>query len=191
MYINTPQENPFQKLMKVLFFIAAGLIMMLALKGCAAKPIESTHTIERIIENHKDSLRDIRVNQAILDTTTIQLAKVKTAKPECDSIAQATLNQVLKQLNNRKKSGDNEAGIRFDELKNEIIYWQKIAETVNQKLATNQQKRYIKGDKEIVKVPVKYIPWWVEILSYAGAIFILGIVVFFIYKIRTFSNRWA
>lgn len=191
MYANTPHENPFQKLIKVLFFIACGLIVVLALKGCAAKPIESTHTIERIIEHKTDSVNTTQVNQAILDSLKIQLAKVKTAKPECDSITQATLNQVLKQLNTRKKSGDNEAGIYFDELKNQIIYWQKIAETVNQKLAINKQKTDIKGDKEIVKVPVKYIPWWVKILAYAGAVFILGIVVCAVYKVSTFSARRA
>ena len=191
MYANTPHENPFQKLIKVLFFIACGLIVVLALKGCAAKPIESTHTIERIIEHKTDSVNTTQVNQAILDSLKIQLAKVKTAKPECDSITQATLNQVLKQLNTRKKSGDNEAGIYFDELKNQIIYWQKIAETMNQKLATNKEKNYIKGDKQIIKVPVKYIPWWVTFLAYVGAAFLLTFVVYFLYKIRTFSARWA
>lgn len=191
MYANTPHENPFQKLIKVLFFIACGAIVVLSLKGCAAKPIESTDTHYNLIGKSTDSIMFMRVNQEISDSLKIKLDKVKTAKPECDSIAQATLNQVLKQLNSHKKSGDNEAGIYFDELKNQIIYWQKIAETMNQKLAINKGYIHITADKKIIEVPVKYIPWWVEILAYAGAVFILGIVVYAVYKVRTFSARWA
>lgn len=173
MTLNTPSENPFKLFLKVLLFCIAYFAICIALYGCASKPIENTHTIERIIEHRTDSVKHKEINKEILDSLIIQLAKVKTAKPECDSVAQATLDQVLKQLNNRKKSGDNEAGIYYDELKNQILVWQKIAETANEKLATNKEKIYIKGDKEIIKVPVKYIPRWVAILAFIGGLTIV------------------
>jgi exopolysaccharide biosynthesis protein len=169
MTTNNLQENPFKLFLKVLVTFIAFLAITILLFGCASKPIASTHTIERIIEHKTDSVRSTQVNAAILDSLITKIAKVKTAKPECDSITQAALDQVLKQLNSRKKSGNNEAGIYYDELKSQIIAWQKIAETYSEKLATNKEKIYIKGDKQIVNVPVKYIPWWVEYLAYLGA----------------------
>jgi hypothetical protein len=176
MTTNLPHENPFKLFLKVFITFIACLAIAMLLFGCASKPIESTHTIERIIEHKTDSVKTTQVNAAILDSLVIKIAKVKTAKPECDSITQATLDQVLKQLNSRKKSGDNEAGIYYDELKGQIIAWQKIAETYNEKLATNKEKIYIKGDKQIVKIPVKYIPWWVKCLAYLGAATLVYVV---------------
>ncbi|PWA09511.1 hypothetical protein [Flavobacterium laiguense] len=168
MTTNLPHGDLFKIFLKVFVtFIACFAIAML-LFGCASKPIESTHTIEGIIKHRTDTVKHTEISKAIQDSLIIQVAKVKTAKPECDSITQATLDQVLKQLNSRKKSGDNEAGIYYDELKGQIIAWQKIAETYKEKLATNKEKIYIKGDKEIIKIPVKYIPWWVKYLAYLG-----------------------
>ncbi|MBA0884917.1 hypothetical protein [Flavobacterium undicola] len=169
MTANNLHENPFKLFLKVLVTIIACLAIAIVLYGCASKPIENTHTIERIIEHRTDSIKETQVNKAILDSLVIQIAKVKTAKPECDSITQATLNQVLKQLNSRKKSGDNEAGIYYDELKNQIITWQKLAETYSEKTAKNKENTIIKVEKQIVKIPVKYVPWWVEYLAYLGA----------------------
>lgn len=169
MTANNLQGNPFKLFIKVFVTLISGLAIAMLLFGCASKPIENNHTIEQIIKHKTDSVKVTQVNKAIQDSLIIQVAKVKTAKPECDSITQATLDQVLKQLNSRKKSGDNEAGIYYDELKGQIIAWQKIAETYKEKLATNKEKIYIKGDKEIIKIPVKYIPWWVKYLAYLGA----------------------
>jgi hypothetical protein len=131
MTTNLPHENPFKLFLKIAVTLIACLAIVVLLFGCASKPIENTHTIERIIEHKSDSVSSTQVNKAILDSLIIQIAKVKTAKPECDSITQATLDQVLRQLNSRKKSGDNEAGIYFDELKNQLVIWQKINETLN------------------------------------------------------------
>jgi hypothetical protein len=184
MTVNTQHETPFKLFLKVLITLIAFFAITMLLFSCASKPIENTHTIERIIAHRTDSTRVTEVNKAIMDSLIIQIAKVKTTKPECDSITQATLNQVLKQLNSRKKSGDNEVGIYYNELKNQIVAWQKLAQTYNEKLATNKEKINIKGDKEIVKIPVKYIPWWVKYLAYLGA----ATLVFGAYRI---SRIWA
>lgn len=170
MTTNNLQENPFKLFIKVFCTFTAFLLIAILLFGCASKPIEKIHTIERIIEFKKDSVNVKQINKAVLDSLFIQIAKVKTVKPECDSITQVTLDQVLTQVNSRKKSGDNEAGIYYDELKRQIIAYIKSAETTNEKTALNTVKKDIKIEKEVVKVPVKYIPWWVKTLAWIGGI---------------------
>jgi hypothetical protein len=76
-------------------------------------------------------------------------------------------------LNSSKKSGDNESGIYYDSLINQIIAWQKIAQTKNESTATNKKTVYIKGDKLIKYIPLKYIPFWVKILACLGVLFVL------------------
>lgn len=116
MQTNTNHQNPMQLFLKVLFCVLCCFALCLALSGCKAKPIESNHTIETVLSQKKDSVKSIVINGAINDTLKIQVSKVQTAKPECDSITKAELERVLKLLNTRKKSGDNESGIYYDSL---------------------------------------------------------------------------
>lgn len=176
---NTEHRNFFKTFLQSFSFLIALFALSLLFKSCATKPIESTHTIERIIEHHTDSVKTTAINKAIIDSLIIQIAKVKTAKPECDSITQATIDQLLKQLNSRKKSGDNEVGIYYDDLKKAIITWNKIGETQSENTTTNKQDSVSNEEKEIVKIPVKYIPLWVKILAWIG----FGFLVYAVWRI--------
>ncbi|WP_268846571.1 hypothetical protein [Flavobacterium aestivum] len=176
---NTPYQDTLKTLLQILYLLLALFVFGVVCNSCATKPIGNTHTIERVIEHHTDSVKNTQVNQAILDSLIIQIAKVKTTKPECDSITQATVDQLLKQLNSRKKSGDNEAGIHYNELKKELVIWQKIAQTQSENVATNKEKTVVKVDKQFVKVPVKYIPLWIKILAFIG----FGFLVYVGYRI--------
>lgn len=173
-----PTLNDYTKLyLKVILFATILSLTITMLFGCASKkPIESSHTIERIIETKTDSSKIIEVNKAIIDSLIIAIAKVKTAKPECDSIAQATLDNVLAQLNSRKKSGDNEAVIYYDKVKKQIVLWQKLGETKTEKTATNKQNTNSQIEKKVVSVPVKYIPLWVKILAWIGGLTIVFVI---------------
>ena len=173
MQTNTNQQNPMKLFLKVLFCILLCCALFTALHSCKAKPIESNHTIETVLDQKKDSLKVIVLNGAINDTLKIQVPDIKTAKPECDSVAKAELERILKLLNSSKKSGDNESGIYYDSLINQIIAWQKIAQTKNESTVTNKKTLYIKGDKLIKYIPVKYIPFWVKILTCLGVLFVL------------------
>ncbi|KLT67934.1 hypothetical protein [Flavobacterium sp. ABG] len=166
-------QNPFKLFLKVFVFILLYSSLCIALHGCASKPIESNRTIETVSNHKKDSIKTTVINNAINDTLKIQIPKIQTIKPECDSITKAEIQRVLELLNSRKKSGDNEAGLYYDSLKNQIIAWQKIAQTKNETTATNKEKIYIKGDHTIKHVPVKYIPFWVKILAYLGGAFLV------------------
>lgn len=145
--------------------------------SCASKaPIENTHTVEKITEKKADSVKVTEVSKAISDSLIIKIPIVKTAKPECDSITENELNRVLGLLNSYKKSGQNEASVKYDPIKAEIIVWQKIPETKNQITNTNKSQNgslkeiaYIKIPVYVPK-PVKYIPLWVKILAWIGGL---------------------
>lgn len=170
MTLNEKQPNPFIKFLQVIILILF-LSAFMTLVSCASKPIENTHTIERIIEQKTDSVKTTEVSKAILDSLIVKVAKVKTSKPECDSITQATLDQVLRQLNTYKKSGDNEAGVQYDEKLDRLVLWLKQAESKNENSVTNKSTK--EKEKEVlppVIVKVKFIPFWIKILAWIGGI---------------------
>lgn len=179
MSTSTNPENPLKLFLKVILFIAFYFAICIALQGCKAKPMENNHTVETVIASKKDSIKTTVISGAINDTLRIQLPKVQTAKPECDSITKAELQRVLQLLDSRKKSGDNETGIYYDSLRNQIVAWQKIAQTKNVNTATNKEYIYLKGDKQIKYVQVKYIPLWVKILASIG----FATILFICYRI--------
>lgn len=176
---NYQSENPLKTFIQTIVIVLVIFILSLFLKSCASKPIEKTHTVERIVEYKTDSVKVTAINKAILDSLIIQVSKVKTIKPECDSITQATLDQLLSQLNSRKKSGDNEVGIYYDEIKKMIVAWQKVAQTQNEKLVSNKTAKETSVEKQIVEVPIKYIPLWVKCLAFLG----FASIVFLVWRI--------
>lgn len=166
------QPNPFLDFLGVLIAILFLFSFMICVTACVSKkPIENTHTIERIVEIKADSVKTTEISKAILDSLIIKVAKVKTSKPECDSITQAALDQVLSQLNTYKKSGDNEAGVRYDEKLKQLVLLLKIAQSKNQNVATNKSAK--EKEKEVlppVIIEKKFIPRWVKILAWIGGL---------------------
>lgn len=183
----TVNNNPEQEQMRIFFkTISIALLAILfcfLFNRCAPKPLQNTKEVTQISVIKKDSSKITTMNKAILDSLFIEVKKVKTAKPECDSIAQANLDQILKQLNSRKKSGDNEAGIYYDELKKMIVAWQKVGQTQSEQVKTNSRERNNINEKEKIEIPVKYIPAWIRYLSYLG-------IAFIVFLVWRFSKIW-
>lgn len=139
--------------------------------SCATKaPIESTHTVERILEIKTDSVKVTEVNRAISDSLILNIPVVKTSNPQCDSITQNELNRVLGLLNTYKKSGQNETRIYYNPKKNQIVAWQKIPETKNQFTNTNKSNKASLKEIKYIKLPYKYIPFWVKVLAWIGGL---------------------
>ncbi|WP_281238162.1 hypothetical protein [Flavobacterium praedii] len=181
MTTNAPMQSPF-KGNNVLIILLTLFFTIMLLVGCKATPPTNTHTIERIIEHKTDSTKVTQVNKAILDSLVIKIAKVKTVKPECDSITQATLDQVLSQLNSYKKSGNNEYRIGYDAALKQIVILLKQAETKDESTTTNKVEKEKEKDKEIKPVLIKYIPWWVKYLAYLGG----ATLLYLAYRISRF-----
>ena len=173
MTTNLDDKDPFKEFLRVLVVLLISLLFAFTLLGCSSKKTIPTRTIERIVEHKTDSVKTTEISQAILDSLIVKVAKVKTAKPECDSITQATLDQVLRQLNSYKKSGSNEASVRYDEALGQIVVLLKQAQTKSQIIATNKLEKEKEKEVKPIIIKEKYIPQWVKILAFIGGLAIL------------------
>lgn len=173
MTTNLDHKDPFKEFLRVLVILLISLFFGCAFLCCSSKKTIPTHTIERIVERKTDSVKTTEISQAILDSLIVKVVKVKTAKPECDSITQATLDQVLRQLNSYKKSGSNEASVRYDEALGQIVVLLKQAQTKSQIIATNKLEKEKEKEVKPITIREKYIPQWVKILAFIGGLAIL------------------
>ncbi len=145
--------------------------------SCGRKPMQSTHTIERIIERQKDSIVNKEISKAIIDSLFVKIGQVKTAKPDCDSIANAEIQKLLRQIATLKKSGNNELGFYYDERNKMLVAYGKLDQSIKELRKLTETNNTNTNDKEKTEIPVQYIPTWVKWLAVFGCISLLVFLV--------------
>ena len=192
------QQEPNNKLPFIYWYLFLFLLVALTtLTSCKAKALKNKHTIEKTTEtNHdiktkieivKDTSTKIETNKAVLDSIFIAVSDVKTSNKDCDSLVNVEVRKALKRLETKKKSGQNEYGVFYDELKNKLIFYVTIGETQNTTIAKNKTEDKSteknkatfekKSENKVTEIPVKYIPKWVQVLAFIGFLFVAYIIV--------------
>lgn len=155
------------------------VFLSIAIIGCKAKPIISTNTKETEKTSEIIKVKTTDNNLAVIDSLKILIQKVKTSKPECDSITNAKIDELMLQINSKKISGDNSFGIYYDKLRKELIAYAKIGATKTEVTSNHNYKTEILKEVSVKEIPVRYVPKWIQILAYIGA----GAIAFGVFRI--------
>lgn len=160
-------------------------LAFLVLSCKSQKPITYTQSKETNIATEVRTESERIKSLAILDSLKIAIEKVSTTRPECDSLTNAKIDELLAKINTQKSSGNNSYGFYFDKLKRELVAYATIGATQseNKSQQVNTQKTIV--EKETVKIPVKFIPKWLQYLAWIGGI----LIVYNIYKIILWVQR--
>lgn len=172
-------------LTSLLVIFSAGIL----LTGCkSSQPVafSQNETLKKEASSKIINKETIR-NQTLIDSLKILIGQVKTAKPECDSIAQEQIQHLLSRINTRKTSGDNSFGAYYDKLKNELVIHANIAATQNEKITALESKLISETQKSKETKPVKYIPKQVKIFAFFGFLAIF----YLLYKILKPIILWV
>ena len=173
------------------YFFAMLMILLLSsmfLVSCKAKqPPPDTNTE---IFKQKDSSSHVKTidhSKAIIDSLRIYIGQIKTSKPECDSVTQAAIENVLRMLNTSKQSGDNGYQIKYNSLLKELQLVIKtgasnIEVTKDFKIKEVYKYRYI-TKTYTVKAP---LPKWQLYLMIIG----IGTILYFVIKVLLLIRRF-
>jgi hypothetical protein len=153
--------------------------LSMAVVGCKAKPIISTNNKETEKTSEIVKEKTTNNNLAVIDSLKILIQKVKTSKPECDSITNAKIDELLLQINSKKISGDNSFGVYYDKLRKELIAYTKLGATKTEITSNHNYKTETIKEVSVKEIPVKYVPKWIQILACIGA----GAIAFGIFKL--------
>lgn len=168
----------------IAYFFALLTILLgssIFLVSCKAKQLPpDTHTE---ISKQKDSSSHIKTidnSKAIIDSLSIVIGKIKTAKPECDSVTQVAIDNLLRTLNTSKQSGDNGYKIKYDELLKRLDLVIKIGPTKNE-VTKDFKSKDVFYDRFITKtITVKErLPKWQLYLMIIG----IGTILYFVIKL--------
>jgi hypothetical protein len=176
---------------KALAYFFAMLIILLFssifLISCKAKLPPDVNTE---IVKQKDSfshIQNIDHSKAIIDSLCIYIGQIKTTKPECDSVTQLAIENLLRTLNTSKKSGDNGYEIKYNELKKRLDLVIKIGATKNEvtkdfTLKDKFRDRFITKTITIKEPLAKWQMW----LMVIGIGTILFLIIKLLYLIKNF-----
>ena len=135
-------------------------ILLIFLTSCATKK-------RTTIETHRiDSTHQV-INMPISDKIFISIPEVRTVNKDCDSLAQDAVYKFASGLRGEKQSGANSYK----------YYWNGKDLVFDFKMGETATKYRYKENKVKVVVPEKYIPKYIQYLSWLGVIFILYICV--------------
>lgn len=166
----------------IAYFFTMLMILLIAsifLISCKAKVLPPDTQTE--ISKEKDSSSHVKTidnNKSIIDSLSIVIGQIKTAKPECDSVTQVAIDNLLRTLNTSKQSGDNSYKIKYNELLKRLDLIVKIGATKNQ-ATTNYKSKNVFYNRFITKtITVKApLPKWQLYLMIIGSVAI-GFVLF-------------
>lgn len=176
---------------KAIYNFSTFLILLICscalLVSCSsAKKITAENTTVKSEIQKKDSIKSTVINQPIDDKLITPIVQSNTGNTVFDSLVNAKVDEILSKLNTSKNSGDNSYKLIYDQLKKQLEFYAKIAQTKNENTA-------VKSEKEKVIIQIKKIPVVVEKpLSKLEKFFIgLGIlaIVFIVFKVVAFIKK--
>lgn len=153
---------------KLLTYLTALLIVTLVI-SCRTKQLPPDTQVTASSSNSSLHEKEKTDNsKAILDSLRLLLAKVKTSRPECDSICQAEVDKAYSLLNMMKQSGDNSYELKYDALKRQLDLVMKIAATKNTDKAVVAETDKKSDSQSVRYVTIKVIPDFYRYSAYLG-----------------------
>jgi hypothetical protein len=162
-------------------FLMVLLVFSFLLISCKTAQLPPDINIGTHIE--KDTTSYVQItdhSKAIIDSLNVQIGLIKTAKPECDSITNVAISNILRTLNTTKQSGDNGYKIKYNELLKRLELIIKVGSTKTENTTSlNAKIRF--QDRFITKTITlkERLPQWQLYLMLIGS----GTIVFLAIKL--------
>lgn len=131
--------------------------------GCKSK--KTLQNVSKSELYQKDSVNTTKVidnNKAISDLITLyNNHQFATGKPECDSVTQVAITNLLRLMNSQKESGDNSYKLYYDEVSKQLKLLVNVAATKNERTESARFFTIKRNTLTIRQVPVKTpLPKW-------------------------------
>ena len=159
--------------MKKIIFENRFFFILLAMSAISLLSCKSTYQTSQKTEKQIIRINDtiyITKNQKIVDTVFVSVSPPKTNDKKCDSLCGEELQRLLNQLNTKKKSGGNEYGFYYDAYKNVLVAYAQLDSTFTEYKSKYTDKQSTQTETITVYKTEKYVPYWVKIFAWIGAL---------------------
>ncbi len=159
--------------MKSLYLFLFGLICLYC--SCKSPKVitkSETVTAHDTVRIHTNS--ESQVNRQVSDSLNFYIAKIKTVKPECDSVTQSAIDKLLESFNVSKTSGENSYKFEYDQALRQLRLVIKMAETKNSLKDSVASKTLVLKTNTKTEIPVRLpLRWWERMFIVFGLVGLL------------------
>lgn len=172
------------------FFTMLMILFVASLFLISCKSKQQQPDLNKEVFIQKDSVSHIKIidnNKAIIDSLRWYIGTIKTAKPECDSVTQAAIENILRNINSQKISGDNSYQLKYNQLLKRLDLVIKIGATKNE-ITNDFQLKETFRDRFIRKTITlkERLPQWQLYLMLIGSAAIVFVLFKLVLLVRKF-----
>lgn len=160
------EEKPVKKKKHKSRKAVAALILLLPLFFVSCKTPKQTTQEQHTITIVQHDTLVVERTLPLTDTLYITVPQIRTIQPQCDSICNHEIKQLLQRLNTTKKAGNNQYGIYYDAYHNQLVLYQHLAQQLNTYRNRIAQLKEQKSQVKVIQKP--YYPRWLLITAIAG-----------------------
>ncbi len=162
------------------------LLILLLMSSCKSKQVVENSSVQKHYKFEFDSsLVKVTRTLGTIDSLFYFVPRIKLIKPECDSICQEKIDEILSNMNSKKVNGNNSSGFYYDKYKKMLVAYSNLkgsTDSIINSKKGSMDYRYIKiKTTEYRNVLTKEQ----KINVWTGRIFWLAFFVFILYKLRS------
>lgn len=179
-------KNPLIK--ELLYFLSVPvtvLVILLTISSCnSQKPIVQKQSTVNIDSLFTALTKLTEINREVNDKTSIYLPDVNTGNPDCDSICNAKMREMLITVNRQIESGNNKYQLLYNDYTKTLDVLTKMAATQDTQTEKEESKTQIKTEKEYKEIPVPFVPKFYKYSAWFGWVSAIVLVFLIQNKIR-------
>jgi len=162
------------------------LAMALAVSSCESqKPIIQKKSTVNIDSLFTALTKLTEINREVNDKTSIYLPDVNTGNPDCDSICNAKMREMLITVNRQIESGDNKYQLLYNQYTKTLDVLTKMASTQDTQTEKEESKTKIKEVEVVTEIPVPFVPKFIKYSAWFGWFSAIVLVFLIQNKIRS------
>lgn len=152
-------------------------LAVLQLCSCSQKTIRSSEKDYRFSFDSSMAKWTIDRSGAVKDRLRFYIPPASTGRADCDSLCDRHVQSLLERWRIDKRSGDNAYSIVYDRLTRQLEINLELAESLKESKERESSKGTVEIRENRVEIPVEYIPLWVKVLAWTGALAIVVVIL--------------
>lgn len=162
------------------------LFILLVMSSCKSKQAAQNSVAQKHYKFAFDS-SVVKVTRTLgsIDSLFFYVPRVKLIKPECDSICQEKIDEILSNINSKKINGGNSSGFYYDKYKKMLVAYSNLkgsVDSISNSKKSSTENKYFNITKTIT---VNKLTKEQNFNVWTGRLFWLALFVYSVVKIRS------
>lgn len=161
------------------------LLIVVFLFGCKSQqPIENKTDTKDYKFVFDSSLVKVIKTPDSNESLFVSIPLIRLAKPECDSICQAKIDEILKGINTNKTNGENKSGFYYDPYKKLLVAYNNLKGSTDSIVKSKKGSDHYFNITKTETIPVNILTREQKFNIWTGRLFWIILFIYGLFKLR-------